>query len=174
MNRIIQFLFAVLFILFLSLCGIIWSITLSSTNKYSFLVKNKSPLTFRQNSINKVSVTTAPHNAKTQILLLSRQEGVEATCDVRGNLGPCSVVIQNPPGTDWIKDRWQAASDMGGTAIPGTHWIELDFKYKIHVTSVIIDWETAYANDYILEGRINESNPWIPFYDGTSVIEKSE
>lgn len=33
--------------------------------------------------------------------LLSRRRGVEATCDVRGNLGECSVVIQDPPGNDW-------------------------------------------------------------------------
>ena len=48
---------------------------------------------------------------------LTRDPRVSATCDVRGNLGPCSVVVQETPGNDWLRDRWQAASDMGGTAI---------------------------------------------------------
>lgn len=38
--------------------------------------------------------------------LLSRQRGVEVQCDVRGNLGPCGVIIQNPPGTDWYIILW--------------------------------------------------------------------
>ena len=177
MNRIIQFLFVILLVLFLSLCGIIWSTSftfLSTTepNKTTFQAKHK-PFPLRKNVINKNTMSTTAPKTNSPILLLSRQEGVEASCDVRGNLGPCNVVIQNPPGSDWIKDRWQAASDMGGTAIPGSHWIKLDFKFKILVSSVIIDWETAYARDYILQGRINDSDPWIPFYDGTSIVEKS-
>ena len=43
--------------------------------------------------------------------------GCVARCDVRGNLGECGVILNR--GDDWLKDRWQAASDMGGTAIPG-------------------------------------------------------
>ena len=45
-------------------------------------------------------------------------KGCVARCDVRGNLGECGVILNR--GDDWLKDRWQAASDMGGTAIPGS------------------------------------------------------
>ena len=44
--------------------------------------------------------------------LLSRSQDVKVTADVRGNLGPIEVIKQANPGTNWIKDRWQAASDM--------------------------------------------------------------
>ena len=59
-------------------------------------------------------------------LSLTRDPRVVATTDTRGNLGPGSVIVQPNPGTNWLHDRWQAASDMGGTAIPGSHWIEID------------------------------------------------
>lgn len=100
--------------------------------------------------------------------ILSRSSGrVVATSDVRGNLGPASVVIQPKPGDDWLHDRWQAASDMHGTNIPGGHWIQLDFGSKIVVDSVVLDWETAYADRYILEGSLdpivqNEIDPAVP------------
>lgn len=84
--------------------------------------------------------------------LLSRSDGVTATADVRGNLGPSSVVIQKDPGTDWIKDRWQAASNMHGTAIKGAHWVKLDFGREIVIDRVVLDWEAAYATQYKLEG----------------------
>jgi len=34
-------------------------------------------------------------------------EGKPATSDVRGNLGPATVVTSRKVG-DWLKDRWQA------------------------------------------------------------------
>jgi hypothetical protein len=34
------------------------------------------------------------------------------TTDVRGNLGPAAVLLNN--GTNWIQDRWQAASNSRG------------------------------------------------------------
>lgn len=103
--------------------------------------------------------------------LLSRSADVTASCDTRGNLGPCEVIIQSQPGSDWLKDRWQAASDMGGTAIPGHHWVLLDFKKPIMISKVLIDWETAYAKDYRLEARLetpakNELS-WNVIYDAT-------
>lgn len=63
------------------------------------------------------------------------------------------MLNQNPPGTDWLNDRWQAASDMGGTAIAGRYWIMLDFSRlaissSILATKVVLDWGTAYATDY--------------------------
>ena len=53
-------------------------------------------------------------------------------------------------GDDWLKDRWQAASDMSGTAIPGPHNVEINFGRDVRVCSVEIDWETAYAEDYTI------------------------
>ena len=50
--------------------------------------------------------------------IISRRD-VIVTSDARGNLGPASVLVKDVPGENWLKDRWQAASDMGGTAIPG-------------------------------------------------------
>ena len=75
-------------------------------------------------------------------------KGCVARCDVRGNLGECGVILNR--GQDWLKDRWQAASDMGGTAIPGPHKVEIDLGRDVRVCSVEIDWETAYAEDYTI------------------------
>ena len=90
--------------------------------------------------------------------LVSRDPGVIVTSSTRGNLGPPSVLNQDPPGEDWIGDRWQAASDMGGTAIPGRHWILVDFSSSsssVFVSKIVLDWETAYAEDYRVEGRLD-------------------
>lgn len=90
----------------------------------------------------------SPHN-------LSRTPGkVTATADVRGNLGPAAVVIQPIPGNDWLHDRWQAASNMHGKNIPGQHWIQLEFDAPILVDSIRLDWETAYASEYRIEGSM--------------------
>ena len=94
--------------------------------------------------------------------LISRDPGVIVTSSTRGNLGPPSVLNQDPPGEDWLGDRWQAASDMGGTAIPGRHWILVDFSSSsssssssVFVSKIVLDWETAYAEDYRVEGRLD-------------------
>lgn len=85
---------------------------------------------------------------------LSRTGKVVATADVRGNLGPASVVVQPRPGNDWIHDRWQAASDMHGTAIGGAHWIHLDFGTEIVPERIILDWEAAYSEKYRVEASL--------------------
>ena len=97
--------------------------------------------------------------------LVSRDPGVIVTSSTRGNLGPPSVLNQDPPGEDWIGDRWQAASDMGGTAIPGRHWILVDFSSSsssVFVSKIVLDWETAYAEDYRVEGRLDPPPPRRP------------
>ena len=78
--------------------------------------------------------------------------GRPVTSDVRGNLGPSSVVT-NDVVTDWLKDRWQAASDMSGTPIPGTHHLEIDLERLCRVESIFIDFETAYTKHWILYGK---------------------
>lgn len=119
----------------------------------------------------KIAISTTPEN-------LSRREGVIATADVRGNLGPPGVVIQSVPGSDWIRDRWQAASDMHGTAIAGAHWIQLDFGEQVVAESIVLDWEAAYSDTYRLEASLqpitNNSSPdsiWILF-DSTDINQK--
>ena len=102
------------------------------------------------------------------LVLLSRQPGVTAQADVRGNLGPISVVLQAQPGKDWLKDRWQAASDMGGTAIPGVHWVVLDLGGQAELECVTLDWETAYAKDYRLEGKNALADGWQPIFDSAN------
>lgn len=111
------------------------------------------------------------------ILLLSRNPKVIVTSDVRGNLGPASVITQDLPGKDWIKDRWQAAGDMHGTALPGQHWVMLDFGEGayIHVTQVLIDWEAAFAKNYRIEGATKagkhqkgSDSDWCQLYDGNN------
>lgn len=82
---------------------------------------------------------------------LSRSGTVKVTADVRGNLGPASVVVQVHPGKDWIHDRWQAASDMHGTAIKGVHWIQLEFERDIVPDRIVVDWEAAYSDKYRIE-----------------------
>ena len=79
---------------------------------------------------------------------LTRDPRVTVRSDKRGNLGPASVVVQAEPGSDWIRDRWQAASDMGGTAIPGKHWLVLDLGREATASKAVLDWEAAFANKY--------------------------
>jgi hypothetical protein len=54
-------------------------------------------------------------------------------------------------GTDWIKDRWQAASDMHGTAIQGQHWVLLEFDSTVVIKSITLDWEAAFSDHYQLQ-----------------------
>jgi hypothetical protein len=104
--------------------------------------------------------------ASTQIepSLISRDPAVKVTTDVRGNLGPPIVMIQENPGKDWIKDRWQAASDMHGTAIPGVHWVILEFPAPVTISKVILDWEAAFARDYRIEVS-NDELDWNVLFD---------
>ena len=96
-------------------------------------------------------------------ILLSRDISVNVSSDVKGNLGPASVLNQRVPGTDWIKDRWQAAADMHGTAIRGLHWVKLDFPITIIPSTIVLDWETALSTDYEIQGRHQEE--WISLFD---------
>lgn len=75
--------------------------------------------------------------------------------DVRGNLGDASV-LADPNGTDWLKDRWQAASDMHGTAIRGKHWIRIQFQETVMLNRIVLDWETAYSDDYVIQSMSND------------------
>ena len=69
--------------------------------------------------------------------------------DVRGNLGPPSVVTNSEDG-DWLKDRWQSARDMTGDPIPGSHFLEVDLGIESLITKIVLDWESAYCEHYSL------------------------
>jgi len=102
-----------------------------------------------------IAIHKDSHDVKLKPINLSRTGKVVATADVRGNLGPASVVVQPHPGKDWIHDRWQAASDMHGTAIKGVHWILLDFGEEVVPDEIILDWEAAYSERYRLDASLS-------------------
>lgn len=152
---------------------------------------------------NKTTAINQKLQTPPQSKLLSRNPNIIITSSTRGNLGPPSVLNQNPPGNNWLKDRWQAASDMHGTAIKGSHWVLFDFsqfllmedrdddgggggnrggngrRRGIQMTKIVLDWETAFATDYRIEGRMsdppvslsaekNKEDEWCVLYDGGS------
>ena len=80
--------------------------------------------------------------------LLSEHKVV--TTDVKGNLGPGSVIVDSK-NKDWLRDRWQAAADMQGTPIPGAHWVIIDLGKPAQLSRVVLDWETAFAKGYDIE-----------------------
>jgi hypothetical protein len=75
------------------------------------------------------------------------------------------VLNQDPPGTDWIKDHWQAASDMHGTAIKGVHWITMQFASPITVSYIELDPEAALSKDYRIKVSSSNQNEWISMFD---------
>ena len=114
------------------------------------------------------------------VLLTGADAGVTVSASVRGNLGPPSVLLNS--GEDWIRDRWQAASDMGGTAIGGKHWVMLDFSAgtePLAVSRVVLDWEAAYCEDYVVEVRVDDGDGsedvggWKVLYDGSDPDQQS-
>jgi len=73
-----------------------------------------------------------------------------ATASVRGNLGPAGALTDSK-NSDWLKDRWQAAKDMTGSPLPLPVSLEIDLERQSMLTSVVLDWETAYASKYLIE-----------------------
>jgi hypothetical protein len=121
-----------------------------------------------ENSIKQLRSQQQPQAAEATIQIepssISRDPAVKVTTDVRGNLGPSIVMIQANPGKDWIKDRWQAASDMHGTAIPGVHWVVLEFPTPVTISKIVLDWEAAFARDYRIEVS-NDQRDWHVLFD---------
>jgi hypothetical protein len=145
---------SLLFVIWLSAAFILLNFTgplqpLTSFGIQQFL---RHKIALRHHESNKFS-SPSSLSTKPETTILSRDPAIKVTSDVRGNLGPASVIIQDPPGKDWIHDRWQAAGDMHGTSIPGQHWVILDFGTDAprHLTKVVVDWEAAYSNDYRVE-----------------------
>ena len=116
--------------------------------------------------------------------------GKNAESDVRGNLGPATVVT-DPKVGDWLKDRWQAASDMSGRPIPGNHWLTVDLGPECDdddptsattsgalaggalpprpasclLSGAVIDFETAFADKYFFSVRTTRRTAGV--VDGT-------
>lgn len=133
--------------LLLLILGIFWSVLSSSSLSFQRLV----PFLSLWSILSRDFATTTP-SPPTNVVLLSTPEWCSVSTDVRGNLGPASVLlIQANETSDWLHDRWQAASDMGGTAIQGVHWVQLDFATRVTIHSVVLDWETAYSDHYQLQ-----------------------
>ena len=86
--------------------------------------------------------------------------GKPAQASVRGNLAPATVITGPEQVGDWLTDRWQAAKDMSGTPIEGEHWVEIDLQEPVMVTRFTLDWESAYAKDWSMEGRLANSSRW--------------
>ena len=91
-------------------------------------------------------------------MLLSLHRPVKS--DVWGNLGPPSVVTDESV-EDWLKDRWQAALNMRGEPIPGSHWLEIDLLRECCVTKFLIDWEVAHSTRYEIWGSRQETQGMI-------------
>ena len=100
--------------------------------------------------------------------IVSTPSQTRITASVRGNLGPPSVMLQNST-SDWLKDRWQAASDMHGTAIRGPHWVLIEFEQRVSIQRIVLDWESAYSDDYQLvgtpSGNGSQNETTISIYD---------
>jgi hypothetical protein len=86
------------------------------------------------------------------VVLLSVPMHTQATTDVRGILGSPSVLLED--GTDWLQDRWQSAPSSKYEE--GTHWVNLEFDSPVHVTHIVLDWETAHSEDYKMEGKTHD------------------
>ena len=54
---------------------------------------------------------------------------------------------------------------MGGKAIPGQHWVEVDLGRQCVVEKAVIDWEDGYSNTWTLKvnGQYLEQNVHLIF-----------
>jgi len=109
----------------------------------------KHKVKFVENTAYPAGAGALKSSAATTILLSA---GRPATSDVRGNLGPASVITSEKTA-DWLKDRWQAAADMGGTPIPGPHWVEVDLQRLCKLSAILIDWEEAFSQHWTVKGK---------------------
>lgn len=115
-------------------------------------------------------VSQAP-GEQTPVSLLTQEAEVEVLASVRGNLGPPSAVL-SPQVQDWLKHRWQAASDMGGTPIPGPHWLQFQLsRTAVRISRVLIDYEAAFSEDYFVSVWCGASEKWQVIFDTAAVSD---
>jgi hypothetical protein len=115
-----------------------------------------------------VRAKPAPRAPPTPRLLSA---GKPVLSDVRGNLAPADVVTRAEPPGDWLTDRWQSASDMSGTPIPGAHFLEVDLGAAADIARVVIIWETALATKYRVRGRQTPNGGWADLALGADAVE---
>ena len=91
--------------------------------------------------------------------------GVNVTASTQGQLAPPDVVL-SPVVTHWLQHRWQAASDMSGTPVPGPHWLQFDLQHSaVTISRVIIDYEVALSVDYYVSVWCDASHMWVTVFD---------
>jgi hypothetical protein len=74
---------------------------------------------------------------------------------------------------DWLQHRWQAASDMGGTPVPGAHWLQLDLpRMSAQLSRVFIDYEVALSMDYYVSVWCVASQSWAVVFDTAVASDK--
>jgi len=136
---------------------VIGSMTLiiSSMSMFLMLSSSSSKSSYRGSVDRDSDVITSSIGDKTETYDVSASLSshpisfAKATASTLGNLGPPSVILSSSTN-DWIKDRWQAAKDMNGTPIPGSHFVQLYTNPSqgfTVISRVIIDWETASASN---------------------------
>mmetsp|Transcript_416 Transcript_416/g.924 ORF Transcript_416/g.924 Transcript_416/m.924 type:complete len:152 (+) Transcript_416:70-525(+) len=69
---------------------------------------------------------------------------------------------------------------MGGTAIPGEHWVLVDLGRQVEAAWAVLDWEAAFARKYRIEvgdaapggrrveGGLSSPEGWRILFDGSS------
>ena len=52
---------------------------------------------------------------------------------------------------------------MKGEAIPGSHWVEVDLQRSegCVISRAVVDWETAFAKAYHLQGWSRDAGKWV-------------
>eukprot|EP00520_Triparma_pacifica_P013395 CAMPEP_0118664600 /NCGR_PEP_ID=MMETSP0785-20121206/18109_1 /TAXON_ID=91992 /ORGANISM="Bolidomonas pacifica, Strain CCMP 1866" /LENGTH=182 /DNA_ID=CAMNT_0006558537 /DNA_START=223 /DNA_END=768 /DNA_ORIENTATION=- len=91
------------------------------------------------------------------------------TSSVPGNLSPPTVILSSSKD-DWLKDRWQAAKDMTGIAIPGEHWLAYEFNDPIGTIEYVeVAWEKADCKDWSLQYE-NENGEWVTCYESSQEL----
>ena len=106
-----------------------------------------------------ISLPSTPSPQLDKGTLGLQSEGCPVTADVKGNLAAPSVITSNIK-KDWLKHRWQAAADMSGRPISGSHWVEIDLMQSVTVTKIVIDYEQAYCNNYEINCKKDIDSKW--------------
>jgi len=59
-----------------------------------------------------------------------------------------------------------AAMNMFGEPIPGPHWIEIDLEDKYWIRKILLDWETAYSDEWVIEVKAEREDSWLKVCGG--------
>lgn len=59
-----------------------------------------------------------------------------------------------------ICDIFVAAKNMNGEPIPGIHWVEIDLGQLYRIRKFLIDWETAFSDSWVIQGKGSLDSEW--------------